>query len=104
MNDRTLPCAIFKANFFLKDLIGHVLLVVIGVSLLSALVITTLTLWLVVDGGSKQTQISLVQTVRHSIDVEHLVGRLVGYTYFVGTYAADDAVVRIPLLFFTRVL
>ena len=100
MDYRTLPRGIFKADFLLVELIGHVLLIVIGVSLLSTLVISALICGLVVDGGSEQAQISLVQTVCHGVDVEHLVGCLVGYTYFVGAYAADDAVVRIPHLFF----
>ena len=103
MNDRALPGRIFKANLLLIYLIFHVLLIVICICL-STLIVTTLILRLIVYCRAKQAEISLIQTVSHSIDVKHLVSCLVSYAYFVRSNAADDAVIRIPLLFFTRVL
>ena len=103
MYDRPLPRGIFKANFLLILLIYHVALISVSFGL-STFIITTLIFRLIVYCRSKQAKVSLVQTVGHSIDIKHLVSRLVSYAYFVSTYTANDAIIRVPLIFFTRVL
>ena len=85
---------VLETDLLLVSLVRHVLLVGVRVGYLSTFIVSSLRLYRpLVDRGSQQAQVSVVEAISHGVDVGIVVVRVDGDADLVPAGAANHAII-----------